>query len=65
MPVEGDDKSDTQSVSSMSDASGTTFLSESIMEYRKLVGRAYHYELGDAEAWTPNDGKHKDSMELT
>jgi len=61
--VEEDDHSDASSFAS-SNASSTTSLRDSILEYRKILGRTYHHELGDAENWTPNDDKHTESMEL-
>ena len=55
---------DTESLRSQSVASSTTSLRESILEYRKLFGRTYHHEYGDAESWIPNDDKHRECMEL-
>jgi len=47
-----------------SSATSTTSLSASIFEYREILGRTFHHELGSAEAWSPNDEKHAESMDL-
>jgi len=62
IPVENEDD-DTDSLCS-SKASSTTSVRDSILEYRRLYGRTYHHEIGDAESWIPNDDKHLDSMEI-
>ncbi|KXX80039.1 Neurofilament medium polypeptide, partial [Madurella mycetomatis] len=44
--------------------SSTASLSSSILEYRTLHGRTYHSEIGNANAWAPNDAQHTESMDL-
>lgn len=46
-------------------ASSTASLSSSIMAYRTLHGRRYHSErVTDNHAWTPNDDKMSESMDI-
>lgn len=44
--------------------SSTASLSESIFEYRQILGRPYHRDVGTAEAWQPNDPRHIEAMDL-
>jgi len=44
--------------------SSTTSLAESITEYRNLLGRTYHHQIGNAEGWNPNDETHKEALDL-
>lgn len=44
--------------------SSTASVSTSIWEYRKILGRTYHGDVGNAEAWTPNDDKHAEALDL-
>ncbi|KAA8634032.1 hypothetical protein SMACR_01887 [Sordaria macrospora] len=44
--------------------SSTASLSESIFEYRQVLGRTYHRDVGTAEAWQPNDPRHIEAMDL-
>jgi hypothetical protein len=51
--------------SAYSDAvSSTASLSSSIHEYRKLMGRTYARDIGESEAWAPNDDRHINSMNI-
>jgi hypothetical protein len=50
--------------STYSENISTTSLSSSILEYRTLHGRTFHREIGQAEAWEPNDERHAESMDL-
>lgn len=40
-----------------------TSLATSILRYRVLHGRTYYGEIGDAQAWEPNDNRHMESMD--
>ncbi len=44
--------------------SSTASLSSSILQYRTVLGRTYHSEIGKAEGWTPNDERHSESMDM-
>lgn len=44
--------------------SSTASLTESILEYRKMLGRTYHSSIGQAEAWQPNDEAHAEVMDM-
>lgn len=66
---EGDDDAgaDTDDTASTigSITSTTASLSESIYEYRKILGRTYHSDnVGNAEGWQPNDERHGEALEL-
>lgn len=50
--------------STFSEDISTTSLTSSILEYRTLHGRTFHREIGQAEAWEPNDERHAESMDL-
>lgn len=50
---------DTKSV-----VSSTASLTSTIFEYRTHHGRTYHGEVGNAEAWEPNDQRHTEAMDL-
>ncbi|KAL2129642.1 hypothetical protein VTI74DRAFT_7499 [Chaetomium olivicolor] len=45
-------------------ASSTASLTQSILEYRTLHGRTFHREIGNAEAWIPNDDRHQELMDM-
>ncbi|KAJ4289301.1 hypothetical protein N0V88_007052 [Collariella sp. IMI 366227] len=42
----------------------TTSVTSSIKEHRDLHGRTYHRELGNANAWEPNDPRHVESVDM-
>ncbi|KAL2132737.1 hypothetical protein VTI74DRAFT_3420 [Chaetomium olivicolor] len=44
--------------------SSTASLTSSIVQYRTLLGRTYHSDIGQAEGWTPNDEQHLESMDI-
>ncbi|KAL1839886.1 hypothetical protein VTJ49DRAFT_1021 [Mycothermus thermophilus] len=44
--------------------SSTASLSSSILRYRTILGRTYASEIGQAEAWAPNDDIHTESMDI-
>lgn len=44
--------------------SSTASLSQNIFEYRNILGRTYHSDVGSAEAWQPNDPRHTEAMDL-
>lgn len=45
-------------------ASSTASLSESILEYRNILGRTFHSNVGVAESWIPNDEQQQESMDI-
>ncbi|KAL2267876.1 hypothetical protein VTJ83DRAFT_5153 [Remersonia thermophila] len=45
-------------------ASSTASLSSSILHYRTIQGRTYASEIGQSEAWAPNDERHIESMDI-
>ncbi|KAL2679380.1 hypothetical protein Neosp_010154 [[Neocosmospora] mangrovei] len=45
------DNSDADSTTGLSTASSTSSISSSIFEYRKVHGRTYHREMGNAQYW--------------
>ncbi|KAL2132740.1 hypothetical protein VTI74DRAFT_3423 [Chaetomium olivicolor] len=47
-----------------SEVGSTASMRSSIREYRMLHGRTYHREIGEAEAWEPNDEQHAESMDM-
>ncbi|SPO01818.1 related to TAM domain methyltransferase [Cephalotrichum gorgonifer] len=60
---QGIDDSDAESIRS-SIVSSTASLSASILEYRKIHGRTYHHEIGDASYWGANDEQQNESMDI-
>ncbi|KAJ4289302.1 hypothetical protein N0V88_007053 [Collariella sp. IMI 366227] len=61
IPIEGNDDADS-AYNSVADS--TASMRSSIREYRILHGRTYHHEVGEAEAWEPNDEQHAESMDM-
>ncbi|SPO04389.1 related to TAM domain methyltransferase [Cephalotrichum gorgonifer] len=55
----GTDGSDAGSV-----ISSTASLTASILEYRKIHGRTYHSEIGNASYWASNDDQQNESMDI-
>ncbi|KAK0624223.1 S-adenosyl-L-methionine-dependent methyltransferase [Immersiella caudata] len=45
-------------------ANSTASLSESILNYRKIHGRTYHSNVGDAEYWGANDEGQNESLDI-
>ena len=43
---------------------GTESLTATIYEYRSVHGRTYPAEVGNSEAWEPNDQRHVEAMEI-
>ncbi|KAK3399766.1 S-adenosyl-L-methionine-dependent methyltransferase [Sordaria brevicollis] len=43
---------------------GTASLTPTVYDYRAYYGRTYHGEVGNAEAWEPNDKQHVEAMEI-
>lgn len=58
-----DDTDDTASTIGSINSS-TASLCQSIFEYRNILGRTYHSDVGNAEAWQPNDARHAEAMDL-
>ncbi|KAJ4408445.1 hypothetical protein N0V85_004231 [Neurospora sp. IMI 360204] len=58
-----DDTDDTASAIG-SFLSSTASLSQSIFEYRDILGRTYHSDVGNAQAWQPNDARHAEAMDI-
>ncbi|KAK5662554.1 hypothetical protein OQA88_8466 [Cercophora sp. LCS_1] len=44
--------------------SSSASITSSILKFRKLHGRTFHHDIGDAQSWTPNDAKQSESMDL-
>ncbi|CCC11143.1 hypothetical protein SMACR_03857 [Sordaria macrospora] len=62
-PIPEDDIDD--GASSIGSVTSTSVsLSSTIFQYREVHGRTYHAEIGNAEAWEPNDKRHVDAMEI-
>ncbi|SPO04373.1 related to methyltransferase [Cephalotrichum gorgonifer] len=45
-------------------ASSTASLTASILEYRKIHGRTYHSEIGNASYWGANDEQQNEAMDM-
>ncbi|KAL1844934.1 hypothetical protein VTK73DRAFT_1483 [Phialemonium thermophilum] len=45
-------------------ASSTASLASSILQYRKIRGRTYHSEIGNAQYWGANDDRHSESLDM-
>ncbi|KAH7625497.1 S-adenosyl-L-methionine-dependent methyltransferase [Sordaria sp. MPI-SDFR-AT-0083] len=62
LPEEHPDDDGASTIGSI--VSSTVSLSSTIFEYRTHHGRTYHGDIGNAEAWEPNDKRHLDSMDI-
>ncbi|KAM6530475.1 hypothetical protein FALCPG4_008603 [Fusarium falciforme] len=58
------DNSDADSTTGLSTASSTSSISSSIFEYRKVHGRTYHREMGNAQYWGANDEKQSEFLDI-
>jgi len=54
-----DSKEDAESI-----LTSTASITSSLLRFRSLHGRTFHSELGNAQAWEPNDRKHIESLDL-
>ncbi|SPO01700.1 related to methyltransferase [Cephalotrichum gorgonifer] len=45
-------------------ASSTASLTTSILEYRRIHGRTFHHEIGNASYWASNDTQQNESMDI-
>ncbi|KAH7196201.1 hypothetical protein DER44DRAFT_902809 [Fusarium oxysporum] len=58
------DNSDADSTTGLSTASSTSSISSSIFEYRKVHGRTYHREMGNAQYWGANNEKQSEFIDI-
>ncbi|KAJ4405422.1 hypothetical protein N0V85_004676 [Neurospora sp. IMI 360204] len=63
-PLAEEDPADDSASTIGSFTSSTASLSSKIFEYRTIHGRTYHGDVGNAEAWEPNDQRHVEAMEI-
>ncbi|KAH7241257.1 S-adenosyl-L-methionine-dependent methyltransferase [Fusarium tricinctum] len=55
---------DAHSLSDQSLTSSTESVTASIFEYRKLHGRTYHHEIGNAQYWAANDERQSELLDM-
>ncbi|KAM0318632.1 hypothetical protein ACHAPQ_010624 [Fusarium lateritium] len=61
---EGVDENDADSLTGESLSSSTDSVTSSIFEYRKLHGRTFHHEIGNAQYWAANDERQNELLDM-